>query len=303
MPTQNWIGYMHMFVAVARTKNYTRAAAALGMPISTLSRRIAELEKAMGLRLLNRTTRRVELTEDGANYFARAEHIVEEVRLAHEAIRNRVETPGGLLRVAMPEEVATHVAAPWLAEFTARYPHMSIEIDTAPTHIDPVADNFDVCILLNAVRDSSFTIRRLATFSSSLFASPAYVAANGLPEFPRDLADHQCICVGPRGTGRAIWTLSRGQEHLAVEVAGRVASVSHDLGLELARHGLGIAAGITRNYTTDVAEKRLVPVLDKWHCDPLMVSAITPAKLIPAKTRVFLDFFAARMNEMRKQIG
>lgn len=303
MPAESWVGYMHMFVAVARTKNFTRAAAALGIPTSTLSRRVAELEKAMGLRLLNRTTRRVELTEDGAQYFARAERIVEDVRLAHEALRDRVETPGGLLRIAMPEEVATHVAAPCLAEFTARYPGISIEIDTAPTHIDPVADNFDACILLDTVRDSSFTIRRLATFGTSLFASPAYASASGLPRDPRDLVDHQCICVGPREPGRALWMLSRGLEHVPVDVAGRVASVSRDLGLELARHGLGIAVGITRNYAPDVADRRLVPVLPGWLHEPLTVSAIIPNKLIPAKTRVFLDFFAGKMNEVRKRIG
>ena len=299
---QNWLGDLHLFVAVAHANSFTRAAAALDMPRSTVSRRLSDLEKAIGIRLLNRTTRRVELTEDGAHYLERAERLVEDALVAHEDLCERIDTPAGLLRVSLPASIAWRLAIPWMAEFTATYPDIRLEVDTSPDHIDPVADRWDVCIHDSAVRDSTFTMRRLATFRRSLFAAPAYAATHGLPSHPDELLQHTCICAGPT-SARASWTLSRGLERVSIAASGRFACSNDEFSPLFALEGVGIAAAVTKAFASHVENGHLVPVLTGWQFEPLIISAIIPNRTVPAKTRAFLDFFAKKMKSIEQQIG
>lgn len=303
MDSQRWLGDLTLFLAVARAKSFARAADALDMSSSTVSRRIVDFEKSLGLRLLNRTTRCVELTEDGAEFLIRAERIDEEARVVQEDLRNRKIKPSGMLRVAMPESIATRLAIPWVAEFVKLYPDITLDIHTAPYFIDPVADQFDLCIHDHPVRNSSLTIRNLATFPRTLFASPAYVAEHGMPLHPHDLVHHQCLCLGTRESGRALWHLTRNGERVSVEVSGRIVSTSLDLGHLLVCEGVGIAAIITNAHSHEIIRGLRMPILPDWQFDPLIVSAIMPTKLIPAKTRLFLEFFAERMERVRQQLA
>ena len=296
MTPHNWLGDLHLFVAVARARSFTRAAAALDMPRSTLSRRLDELEKAIGIRLLNRTTRRVELTEYGASYLVRAERLVEEARIAHEDLCDRADRPIGLVRVSIPASIVWRLAAPWIAEFLDLYPEIRIEIDTSPDHVDPIADRWDVCIYDSPVPDSSLTVRRLAEFPRALFCSPDYAAAHGLPDHPDELNTHECICAG-LAPGRSTWRLQRGLERIAVSVAGRLACGNAEFSPLFAIEGAGIAAGVTTSYAHLVGKGLLTPVLADWQFEPLVVSAIMPHRMMPAKTRIFLNFIAAKMKD------
>lgn len=143
---------MSLFVEIARAKSFRRAAEALGMPSSTLSRRIHLLERAIGLRLLHRTTRRIELTEAGQIYFERSRRIVDEARLAHEALGEMIEKPGGVLRVSLPVDFGAVFLAPYLAEFCRRYPAINFEFDLTPRRVDLVAEPFDVAIRMGGRR-------------------------------------------------------------------------------------------------------------------------------------------------------
>jgi DNA-binding transcriptional LysR family regulator len=296
LEAQNWLADLHLFVAVGKAKSFTRAASALNMPRSTLSRRLSNLEKQIGLRLLNRSTRSVALTQEGVQYLARAERIVEEARVAHEDLIGRLDAPAGLLRLSMPADIVWRNAMHWITEFAALYPDIEVELDTAPDHADPVADGWDICIHENAVRDSSLIVRPLATFGRSLFASPSYLAERGMPRHPDELADHQCICAGPKGA-RHVWRLHQGKQSVSVHVSGRLACGSLDLSPHFARSGFGIAAGIPGAYPEFLREGSLVPVLPDWEFEPLSVVALIPTRLIPAKTRVFLDFFQSKIRE------
>lgn len=300
---QHWLGDLTLFLAVARAKSFARAADALEVSSSTVSRRIADFEKSLGLRLLNRTTRCVELTEDGLEFLVRAERIDEEVRIVQEDLRDRKTKPSGLLRVAMPESIATRLAVPWVAEFLRAYPDITLDVHTAPNFIDPVADQFDLCIHDHPVRDSSLTIRNLASFPRTLFASDAYTAEHGTPSHPRELVSHRCICLGTRDSGRTMWRLARGGERLSVEVAGPLVSSSLDFGRALVREGVGIAAVVTNAYRGDVASGKLIPILPDWQFDPLVIAAVMPTKLIPARTRLFLEFFARKMESVRRELA
>jgi DNA-binding transcriptional LysR family regulator len=287
---------MGLFVAVARAKSFTRAAQALHVPTSTLSRRVAELEKKLGLRLLNRTTRTLEVTDEGLHYLHHVERLLVFANEIHEDLQNRGRNPTGILRVSLPESVAMQLAIPWFAEFAELYPELRIEIDTAPDHIDQVADNFDICIYYHPVPDSSLTVRRLASFSRALCASPRYIAARGMPSHPSELAAHQCICAGDNSVTQHRWTLTRGTERFTVDISGAIATRSLVLAPEFAKSGIGIASAMLQAFPDDIAAGRLIPVLPDWEAEPLLLSAIIPHKVMPAKTRLFLDFFAQKMK-------
>ncbi len=296
-----WISDMHLFVAVAKAKSFTRAAHHLGVPHSTLSRRVAALEKTLGFRLFIRTTRQVDLTEEGLLYFERAEKVVAEAVSIHEELSYRRGRPGGLLRVSIPEGVALQVAAPWFGEFALLCPDVRLQIDTAPEHVVPVRDGFDVCITHFRVEESSQVRRTLASFKTGLFASPGYVRARGLPATPEELASHDCIAVTDGRSGHLTWNLHRDGEHRAVQVTGRVTTLSQQLAPELAKQDLGITSVMPQPFQQDVEEGRLVRVLPEWQLDPMVVSLVLPDRLVSARTRVFIDFVSAKFKTLSNQ--
>jgi len=156
------LSYMRLFVEVARAKSFRRAADALDMPNSTLSRYIAELEKTMGLRLLHRSTRKVELTEAGEVYFKRCQSVVEEARIAHESLLDMVERPTGTLRVSMPADLATDHLAPIIADFAKMYPLIAFEFDLSPRQVDLQTEPFDLAIRIGPPPMGAADARRAA---------------------------------------------------------------------------------------------------------------------------------------------
>lgn len=199
---------MALFVEVARAMSFRRAAEALGMPNSTLSRRVSALEKAIGLRLMHRTTRRLELTEAGQLYYERCKRIVEEARLAHEQLGELLAQPSGVLRASLPVDFANSTLAPLIAEFARRHPGIRFEFDLTPRRVDLVSEPFDVAIRMGASQDSTLVARLLATLDTHLYASPAYVSRVGPPRQPADLARHEGLLFkagggGPPGACRA----------------------------------------------------------------------------------------------------
>lgn len=296
-----WISDMHLFVAVAKAKSFTRAAHHLGVPHSTLSRRVAALEKTLGFRLFVRTTRQVELTDEGLLYFERAEKVVADAIEIHEELSYRRGRPGGLLRVSIPEGVALQVAAPWFGEFAGMFPDVRLQIDTAPEHIVPVRDGFDVCITHFRVEESSQVRRTLASFRTGLFASPGYARKRGLPRTPEELAEHDCIAVTDGRQGQISWNLYRGDERRSVPVSGKVTTLSQQITPALAMQYLGITSIMPEPFEKDVEEGRLVRVLEDWQLDPMVVSLLLPDRLVSARTRAFIDFVSAKYKQLANQ--
>ncbi|MGL5631032.1 MAG: LysR substrate-binding domain-containing protein, partial [Azovibrio sp.] len=207
---------MAIYVEVVRAKSFRHAAEVLGMPNSTVSRRIAELEKAVGLRLLNRTTRTVELTGEGRIYYERCRRIVEEARLAHEALRDMHEQPTGVLRASLPVDFSVVFLAPLLADFARQYPGISFDLDLTPRRANLVSDPVDVAIRVGEQGDPGVISRQIASLSIELYASPAYLEAAGIPRSPEDLLQHQCLRI------RAMdWSLYRGESRITLPVTGR----------------------------------------------------------------------------------
>jgi len=293
------LSYMRVFVEVARTKSFRGAAEALDMPNSTLSRHISELEKKIGLQLLHRSTRKVELTAAGEVYFKRCQSIVEEARIAHESLLDVVERPSGTLRVSMPVDLATGHLAPILREFAKAYPLISFEFDVTPRRVDLQSDPFDLAIRIGPppTTPSTLVARQIALLPRYLYASPDYLKAAASLTHPDDLTKH-VLCIGQGATNQEeVWrTFHRGEERVNVMIASRFRMNSVGLSRALAVSGVGIAVLDTDLAREDVASGRLRRVLPKWSLAPVPVHAITDTRLLPARTRLFIDFIKARLS-------
>ena len=284
-----------LFVAVAETRSFTRAAQRLGLPTSSISRRIAALEATLGLQLLRRSTRRVELTEAGGVYLARCQGIVTAAREAHEEVRGLVETPSGKLRLSLEAELGPRLVAPVIAEFLAAHPAVSVEIDLSPRRVDVVGENFDLAIRLGTLPDSSLTVRRLAMLQAGLYAAPAYLKRRGTPGHPDQLADHARLHLLHEGD-RGEWRLTRGKARLVVGPPGRAAANNMAMMRHLARLGVGIALLDELLVADDLVTGALSRVLADWALPPVPLSVLTPSRLLPAKTRTFIALLAARLG-------
>ena len=294
------LSYMHLFVEVARTKSFRRAADALDMPNSTLSRHIAELEKKIGLRLLNRSTRKVELTEAGEVYFKRCQSIVEEARIAHESLLDVAERPTGTLRVSMPADLATGYLGPIIADFAKAYPLIAFEFDLSPRPIDLQAEPFDLAIRIGPppTAPSTLVARPIAVLPRYLYASPAYLRSAAPLTHPNDLDRHVvCIVDGAARQERAERTFYRGGESVGVMIGTRFAMNSVALSRTLAIQGVGLAVLNNVLALDDVELGRLVRVLPDWSLAPVQVHALTETRLLPARARLFIDFLKAQLGE------
>lgn len=282
---------MALFVEVVRAMSFRRAADATGVPNSTLSRRISVLEKAIGLRLLHRTTRRIELTEAGRIYYERCRRIVDEARLAHEQLGEMLAQPGGVLRASLPVDFANIILAPLITEFARRYPNISFDFDLTPRAVDLVSEPFDVAIRMGEPKDSSLVARLLARLPACLYASPAYLAAVGEPTHPSELAGHACLGF-PKG---GAWTLHRDQESVEVNVGGRYVLNSVGMIRRLATLDQGIVLLPAEVVAEDLTSGRLRAILPAWKGTPVSVFALTETRLLPAKTQHFIEFLRERL--------
>ncbi|MBY0242820.1 MAG: LysR family transcriptional regulator [Burkholderiaceae bacterium] len=283
---------MALFVEVVKAKSFRRAGEAIGMPIATVSRRISGLEQAIGLRLLHRTTRRIEMTEAGLLYYERCRRIVEEARLAHQQLGELLEQPSGLLRVSLPVDFATIFLAPHLGAFAQRYPGIRFELDLTPRKVDLVAEPYDLAIRMGDLPDSTLIARKLADLPRHLYASPGYLAKAGTPRHPDDLASHECL---PMLRQPPRWRLQRdaaGSAAVEVAVTGRFHVNSIGMMQRLALQDVGIALASPAIVAGDVAAGALVRVLPGWRGPDVPVYAVTETRLLPAKTQRFIEFLS-----------
>lgn len=283
---------MALFVAVVRAMSFRRASDATGVPNSTLSRRVTALEKAIGLRLLHRTTRRIELTEAGQTYYERCRRIVDEARLAHEQLGGMLAQPSGVLRASLPVDFANIFLAPLIVEFARRYPGITFDFDLTPRAVDLVREPFDVAIRMGEPKDSNLVARLLARLPGYLYASPGYLAAAGAPTHPSELATHECIGFPKSGA----WTLHNDKENVEVKVGGRYVLNSVGMIRRLATLDQGIILLPVEVVAEELVNGRLQAILPAWHGTPVSVYALTETRLLPAKTQHFIKFLRERLD-------
>jgi DNA-binding transcriptional LysR family regulator len=280
-----------IFARVAELGSFSRAADRLGLPKSTVSRRLAALEQQLGERMLLRTTRRQTLTEFGLQLLEHARQVVAEVAAVSALTERRQAAPSGRLRVSMPSDFANMLLTESLAAFVVLFPGIALELDLSPRRVDLLGEGFDVAIRMgNLPDDALLAARQLNVFSVGLYASSSYLAERGQPRTPQELTQHDTVrLLGSHGEPVG-WTLMRDDVRWEEIPRGRVTANSPELLMGLARAGAGIAAVPDYFALPAVRQGILQRVLPDWCLPSQTASAVFPGrKLMPAKTRVFID--------------
>ncbi|HLA33429.1 MAG TPA: LysR family transcriptional regulator [Rhodocyclaceae bacterium] len=279
-----------LFVAIVDQQSLVRAADYLGMPKATVSRRLGNLEAALGQKLLLRTTRRLSLTDFGQEFLDHCRRIGEEVAAAHDFVRSQEAQPHGRLRVSMPGDYARHCCARAVATFVDAYPEIRLDLDLSSRRVDLIGERYDLAIRMGALADDATLVaRRIDEQRFALYASPIYLALHPAPQHPDDLELHTAVrFLAARGAAQP-WVLSNGKSVWQGAPPGRIAVNSPDMVQQLLLDGAGIGALPCRFAADDLRQKRLIPILPDWSLPSVPAWAVLPMRrYLPAKTRVFL---------------
>lgn len=283
-----------VFAKVVQAGSFTGAARALEMPKSTVSRKLSELEERLGARLVQRTTRKLNLTDVGRTYYEYCARIVAEVEDAERAVGSLQQTPRGLLRVTAPLNVG--FLGPILADFLERYPDVQLELVGTDRIVSLVEERFDVGIRAGPLADSTLIARNLGSVRRFLVASPGYLKKRGQPKSPEDLAQHDCMLFGA-GSDRTSWQLKDKSRALEVAVPARLIVNDFELLRDAAVAGLGIAMLPVSGCIDDIRAQRLQRILRDWDAPETPLHAVYPSsRHLSPKVKAFLDHLQERMT-------
>lgn len=288
---------MHVFVEVVQRGGFSAAARSLDMPRSTVSRWVHELEQQLGVRLLQRTTRKVELTEIGEGFFERGAKAVRAAEQASAWVQSHAEHPQGTLVITTFQLFAQTLLAPLLATYLKNNPGMSAQVLLDERNVDLVGERVDVAVRIGAMADSSLVVRKLADLEGCLVASPRYLATHGCPADPRELVDHPAILYGD-GLDPVTVRFDDGVRNEDVVLTRRCAANSIALVRQLTLEGLGVGALPPIVTREDEAAGRLVRILPAWRNDgtqPIFV-AYPSRSYLPRKVRSFVDLLTAEVT-------
>lgn len=278
------------FVRAVEDGGFTRAARKLDITASAVSRRIARLEEELGVRLFQRTTRALRLTEDGREFYARCQRVLAELSEAKEALSRSRSRPTGRLRVETPQVIGQLVLTPALPRFLAAYPGIELHLTLRDEVVDPITEGADVLIRMGPLADSRLVARKLGMARLVAVAAPAYLERHGTPRTPADLARHPCLGFLREGVTTE-WRFQGAHGPTRFEPRGAF-HVSQGATLrDAAVMGLGIAWLMDFMVARELASGALVTVLDAYACEERPIHALHPAsRHLPSRVRVFLDF-------------
>lgn len=287
-----------IFAQVIEHGNFTRAAEHLGVPKSTVSRRVAVLEEHLGERLLLRTTRKLSLTEFGHALIQHAQQIGIEVDAATALAEYRQLRPSGRLRVSMPGDFANVLLVDLLGAFAALHPDVTLDIDLSPRRVDLIGENFDIALRIGDLPDDAgLAARRIGVFAAGLYAAPNYLHERGMPHHPDELLTHDALCLAGRDGDPRPWQLIHGTESRELRPPARVTANSPEFLIRLARAGSGITAVPDQYAAPFVHRGELLRVLPDWCLPATTAWAVFPGRrLMPAKTRAFLDMLVGALS-------
>jgi DNA-binding transcriptional LysR family regulator len=286
---------MQVFAKVVAAGSLSAAARELGLSPAVISRRLAQLEARLGVRLLNRTTRSLHLTDEGASYYESCVRILAEIEEADAAAASRHVEPRGVLKVAMPASFGHQHIAPLVPQFAARYPGIDLALSLSDRTVNLIAEGYDLAIRIAELEDSSLAARKLAPNRRVVCASPAYLKDHAVPRVPADLAQHNCLVVNWEHGFTMNWDYrSPSGKRGSVRVHGRYACDNWEVLREWALAGLGVALKSTWDVRRQLEDGSLVPLLPGYTFgNDVGIYAVYPHRRhLPAKTRAFIDFLA-----------
>lgn len=281
---------MLIFARVVECESFSGAGRELGIPKSTISRRVSQLEQRLGTRLLQRTTRSLNLTEPGQAYYERCARVVLEAEQADDLLQESRGTPKGLLRVSAPVELGSTRMGALVDAFLQRYPDVRLQLDLSNRKVNLIEEGFDLAIRAGHLEDSSLIARKLSHDRISPMAAPSYLARRGLPATLDDLRDHDCILYSDRAT-RSTLTFTTARERRQISLEGRILVNNMDLARDSAIRGQGIAFLPEQMCNEAISDGRLKRLLAPWSFPEGGVYAVYPSRThLNAKVRAFVDF-------------
>ncbi len=287
---------MKVYVAVVDGGSFAAAADKLDISRAMASKQIQKLEEHLGTRLLNRTTRRLSLTETGREFYQRSTQIMDDVEEAEQIAGQMTRRPQGVLRVTIPLSYGQHRLAAIIGAYTQVYPQVQLDISLSDRKVDLIEDGFDLAIRIGALPQSDLIARKIGGVRSIVCAAPAYLNRHGAPQTPADLAHHACLGYTLSGTGTA-WRLEGPDGPLTIPISGPIRADNGDIIRLAALGGAGILFQPHFIVDDDIREGRLVRVLPEWQSAELGIYAVYPSrKHLSAKVRTFVDFLAAELE-------
>lgn len=293
----NKLESIQVFIAVARTGGFSAASRALGLPLATVSRKVAELEESLGVRLFERSTRQVVLTETAKDYFEACQRLTDDLREADDTVTGEYRMPKGELTVTAPTGFGRQHLQPVLIDFMREFPEINMRVLLVDRLVNLLDEHVDVAVRINNLPDSSLVARRVGEIKMVVCGGPGYLQARGTPQHPAELGKHACISWSSLGPLKA-WLFSNGGVETMFPVTFRLTATLPDTVVAAAVADLGLAQITSYQAEAAVRAGDLVPVLREYEAVPTAINLVHPSnRRVPLKLRAFLDFVAPRLQE------
>ena len=282
-----------VFVKVAQFASFSRAAHSLGMPVSTVSRKVTSLEEQLGVTLLQRTTRKLSLTVQGRAYFDQCSEPLAHIVDAEQVLTETQRQPEGLLKISVPVILGQEPFYEFVSAFLKKYPKIQVDLFVTNLFLDLIAENIDVGVRFGELKDSTIVAQRLGKSVRYLVAAPEYLEGRALPEKPEDLKDHQCILLNSRNN-EAEWHLVSGRKSVKLHVSGPVSSRDFEAVSAFTYRGHGIGLLPSTYCDDEIRRGELIRLLPDWSSEEIFVHAVYPTRrFLPSRLQVFLDALKA----------
>ena len=282
---------LEFFTQLVKQGSLAALARELGVTPPAITARLAQLEKRLGVRLLNRTTRRLSVTHEGEIYLATGARLLEQLQELEQVVSSSRGTPKGLLRINATFGFGRRHVAPAIVEFARRYPEVEVQLELTDRSVNLTDKAFDIGIWFGTVPDSRMVARKIVSNKRVLCASPDYLKRAGMPQVPRDLQSHQCIVLRESDAAYGTWYLTRGTRQETIKVRGVLSTNDGETGVLWALAGYGILMRSEWDIHEHVRAGRLVPVLADWALPVADIFAVYPERAnLSAKVTAFIDF-------------
>jgi DNA-binding transcriptional LysR family regulator len=285
------------FYQLAKTGSLTATARELNLTPPAVSKRLAQLEARLGVRLLNRTTRKVSLTEEGELYYREAARILSDIEQLEQTVASRRAAPRGLVRLNATFGFGHRYLAPAISRFIRQYPEVRVQLQLTDKPINLADEGYDVGIRLGSLEDASLIARRIARNRQLLVAAPAYLKKNGTPQHPTELNKHDCLVIR-ENDAYGVWKFTSKSATETVRVSGTLASNNGEVVRNWALEGLGIMLRSEWDLPDHLRRGKLVEILPGWRAPDADIHAVFPQRLhLSAKVRVMIDFLVETFAE------
>ncbi|MFV2032839.1 MAG: LysR substrate-binding domain-containing protein [Gammaproteobacteria bacterium] len=288
---------LEAFVAVVDRHSFSHAADRLGVAKSKLSRRVSELEKRLGVQLMQRTTRTLSLTDTGRHFYQRAVNLLSDLNEAEQIVSEAQYSLSGKIKLAAPLGIGIGQLSKPIAEFMALHPEVEIAVELNDRHVDLVSEGFDLAVRVGHLQDSNLIARKLATVGFAVCASPAYLEKHGEPQHPSELSDHQVMLYSNVQVGRQ-WFFYEDNKRILPRVRYRLSANNGELLAKVASHGLAITAGPLFYLQEYIDRGELVPILKAFpNPESGMYAVYPPGRLVSRRVKMLSDYLMEYFRE------